>query len=287
MPSYAYSRKRKTKTTRRSPYTKKRPFKRNVRLARGWIRKKRPWQTVETKLLALNRQNNLLPGPIHAGSKCFYKAFVIGTKPASWTGTYTNLGGVEIPKVSATTPANQTVRDGNYVYMKKTHISLNIDMMNTGGTNQPPTQFRVVVAKSKRGNTPAGYTIDPTTSLFLNEGGTHFGHSSASADGTDIMLQPLNKRDFFIKSDRKMIMSMPMDSAVAGYTGKYACTADRFYNLGYYKKTRYEDSGTFADLPSDLDTNYFIIVYARSIEKAQSANDWEVNLRGTTTFSDI
>ena len=271
----------KAKTMRRRPYVKRR-YNKRVRLARGVVRKKAPFQTVETKLLALSRMNNQLPAPIHPTSKCFYKAFVVGTKPASWTGTFTNLGGVSISKGTASTN-----RDGNYVYMKKTHISLNIDMMNTGGTNQPPTQFRIIVAKSKRGNTPAGYTIDPTTSLFLNEGGTHFGHSSTLADGTDIMLQPLNKRDFFIKYDRKILMSTPLDSATAGYTGKYACTADRFFNLGYWKKTRYEDSGTFADLPSDLDTSYFIIIYARSVEKAQSANDWECNLRGTTSFSDV
>ena len=236
----------------------------------------------ETKLLACNRLNNQTATPIHSGSSCFYKAFVIGTMPTTWTGTFTNLGGVAIQQGSTSDR-----RDGNYVYMKKTHLSVNVDMVNQATGARPPVQFRVIVGKSKRANTPAGYSIDPSTSLFINEGGTHFGHSSTAADGSDIMLQPLNKRDFYFKFDRKMILSVPFNDNLTGYSGKYPVTKDLFFNLGYWKKTRYEDSGSFANLPSDLDTAYFVIIYARSVEKATNANDWEVNVRGTTSFSDI
>ncbi len=238
----------------------------------------------ETKLLALNRQQQQSPAEINSGSKAFYKAFVVGAKPGSWTGTYNALGGVTIMK-----GVDSNQREGNYVFMQKTHISLNIDTSYQSSGYRPPMEFRVICAKLKRGTSPTGYTLDPSVSLFLNEGGTHFGHSSSGCDGTDIMLQPLNKRDYFIKSDRRFTLSIPVGTKTdpGGYSGHYAVKKNLFYNLGFYKKTRFEDSGGLQNVPYDLDTAYFIIVYARSVDKAQSANDWEVNLRGTTSFKDI
>ena len=241
----------------------------------------------ETKLLPINRQVTVSPAEISTGNETYYKAFVVGSKPAAWTGIYNGLGGVSISKGDS---SNE--RDGNYVYMQKTHVNFNIDARNQNAGTRPPMQYRVICGKSKRANTPAGYTIDPTTSLFLNEGGTKFGHSSAGVDGSDIMMQPLNKRDFFIKSDKKFTLS-PFMGALAsgaqagGYSGYYPTTKDMVYNLGYYKKTRYEDAGSFANLPSDLDTTWFIIAYARSQSTGSNANDWTVNVRGTTSFKDV
>lgn len=249
----------------------------------------------ETKLLALNRQNQAAPAEIQPLNKAYYKAFVLGSKPAAWTGIYNGLGGISIAKGD-----DSNTRDGNYVYMQKTHVSMTIDTIPQSiNGDRPPMQFRVIVGMSKRGLTPAGYTRDPTASLFLQEGGSHFGHTSSGVTGTDLMMQPLNKRDYYIKSDRKFTLSSPsvsINSAVvgqtsnyAGYTGKYATTKNMVFDLGHYKKTRYGDSGTFQNLPEDLNTSWFVIIYARSQQESQglSANDWEVNLRGNTSFKDV
>ncbi len=147
----------------------------------------------------------------------------------------------------------------------------------------PPLEIRVVIFKQRRGNMPAGTSFNPATSLFLNELGAKFGYQTSGVNGTDLMVQPLNKRDYLIHTDKHCMLSSPAGSK-GGYTGHYP-TMKRFrFELPFYKKTHYNND---TSLPDDIDFHYGIAVFARSQGKDLAANQFEINMRGTTSFSDL
>jgi hypothetical protein len=235
----------------------------------------------ETKLIPTSAGNELPAVQIQTGAKACMACFVIGTTPASWTSSWNQLLGISIAQGNTS-----TTRDGNYVYLQHTRMMFNIDTQNNN-EYRPPMQFRMIVGKSRRGINPAGITQNPATDLFLDTAGNPFGHATAGVNGSDLILQPLNKRDWFIKTDRKFTLSCPLEDSGGGYSGRYPTSKDFVVKLPYYKKTKYGSTGSLKDLPLDVDYSYFICFYARSQQKDTNADDWEVNLRGTTSYKDI
>ncbi len=235
----------------------------------------------ETKLLPIGHANELAAVPIQVGAKAYMCCFCMGTKPTAWTSTWNNLLGMTIP-IGDT--ANS--RDGNYVYLQHTRLAINIDTQNNNNY-RPPMQYRMIVGKSRRGTNPAGITQDPAVDLFIDVAGNSFGHATSGVNGSDLMMQPINKRDWYVKMDRKFTLSTPLEDQGGGYSGKYPTTKDVVVRLPYYKKTKYANDGPLKDLPLDIDYSYFVIIYARSQQKDTDADDWEVNLRGTTCFKDV
>lgn len=237
----------------------------------------------ETKLIACTQVNELEPTAIQTGAKAYSACFCMGTKPAAWGGTWQQLDGIKIEQGDTAQS-----RDGAYVYLDHTRLSFNIDTTYST-TYRPPTQFRVVVGKARRGTNPAGITQNPSTDLFIDEIGNAWGHATAGKNGTDLMLQPLNKRDWYVMSDRKFTLSTPLEDSAGGYTGKYPTSKNFVCRLPYAKKTKYGSSaaGALQDFPLDIDSSYFVCIYARSEQKDTTARAWEVNVRGTTCFKDI
>lgn len=232
----------------------------------------------ETKLLGLTPVNEGNPEAIQSGAIAQMYRMCIGIHPAAWSGNWTDLGGIAIAQGDG---AGQ--RDGKYVYLQKTHLHVNIDMQ----FNQevcPPIEFRVIVGKQKRAESPSGFTRDPATLLYLNNTGDAVGHVASGFNGSDLMLQPLNKKFFFIKSDRRFMLSSPLPSSAGGYSGKYRTMKNMVFDLGYYKKTLYS---TGTNLPMDIDYSWFVLIYARSLDKDTAATGFEVNARGTTSFKDV
>ena len=227
----------------------------------------------ETKLLTLLRKNELAPAPIQTGALAYMLNFTLGGVPSAWSG-FTDLEGMTFP---AGTQSNQRV--GSYIYLKKSHLNLEIDMKNPG-PSKSPVEFRVIVYKARRLAYPAGQTRDPATSLFLNEEGGDFGHTTSGVNGTDLMIQPLNKRIYTIKSDTKFVLSPPWNTV--GYSGHYPVLKRMSIDLPFYTKCHFENSTK----PTDVDYHWAISIYARSVDKDSSANDWEVNTRGNTQYLD-
>ena len=178
-------------------------------------------QVSETKLLACTPFNELAPLAIQTGAITTYRGFVVNTLPTSWDSNLNQLGG--IVSLRDLTGSGHI---GNYVYYKKTHLTFQIDMGFTV-TARPPVQFRCVVCKARQYGTPAGGTDPPQTTLFLSSTGQNIGYQTSGVTGMDIMTNPLNKRDWVIRSDRKFYLSQPMrtdsDGGYAGYSGKYPC----------------------------------------------------------------
>lgn len=229
-------------------------------------------------LTAINEQN---PSPIQLGALAQQISLVLGDIPSQWSG-FTNLDGIAI---SQGTQAGQYI--GDYAYFCKSTVSLEIDMKkpDTTGTAYPPLEFRVIVGKARRSVYPSGITKDSAKTLFLDEEGNEFGAGSSGKNGTDLMRLPLNKRAYTILKDNKFCLSPLLDASTAtGYTGRYPPMKRMLISLPHYKKVHMNST---TSKPDDYDYHWFIIIYARSLNKDESAGQWELNLRGTTSWKDM
>lgn len=285
--------RRSTLRPRRS-ITKKRSYRKTYanpsnKLARFNYSKKRYYhnrklttsinQFAENHKLQCFRQNEVPPIPIQLGALAQYRLFCFGSIPSTWDPSAIDIAGISI-----TQGTSEGQRAGNYVYLKSSTISLNIDTnITTDADVSPPIQFRIVVFKQRRGNMPAGISYNPATSLFLTELGNTFGYTTSGVNGSDLMMQPLNRRDYIIHTDKKCILSSPY-GAKTGYTGNYPTIKDMRIKLPFYKKTHYDNASA---LPDDIDFHYGIAIFARSQQKDVAASQFEVNLRGSTSFTDL
>lgn len=240
----------------------------------------------ESKILPLRKYNESAPLPIQIGAQAYFKAFVLGENiPANWSGSFETLSGIACIQGDLSTQ-----RQGNYVYLNKTHLTMEIDMSSNIETNVPH-EFRVIMFKERRATDPAGFTKNPAVSLFLSQIGAPEGHETGGINGTDLMCQPLNKRDWVIMRDQRFLLSPPQTipesiETAAGYSGKYPVFKRMVFNMPHKIKARYPPEGATLTEPVNYDFRYGIIVYARAIGKDQRAQNWEVNIRGATSFMD-
>lgn len=232
----------------------------------------------ETKLLPVTAVNEAGGLPIQGGAQVYYWAGVMNSVPNGWDSNLVDLAGIQHSKG---VDANE--RDGNYVYFKKTHVTMQVDL-NQSSAAYPPVEFRLIVCKARQAVTPSGVTDPPQTTMFLDNVGNAIGHVTSGVTGMDIMLQPLNKRDWVIYRDQKFTLTAPQDVNGGGFNSKYPSRKNIFLNLKYFAKTKMNSS---SNKPEDLDTHYLIYLYASSIGKDRLANLFEVSLRGTTSFTDI
>jgi len=230
----------------------------------------------ETKLLSVASINEVAPKAIQLGAIAYYSSFIMCDIPPGWDGNFNNLGGIQNSQ-----GLGGNNRIGDYIYLKKTHLALQIDVNETSNYTGP-MEYRMIVAKAKTGVLPVGYTYTPSTTLFLNNVGQPIGHGSPGVNGSDLMLQPINRRDWVVHSDRKFTLSSP-DTGGGGMNYFYPSRKTCYLDLPYYAKTRINSS---TNLPEDLDTHYIVMLYASCIGKDRSASDWEVSVRGTTSISD-
>lgn len=244
----------------------------------------------ETKLIPTIEYTDSNPQAIQPGSTTFWWGGVLGpeTIPAvPWTGTWNPLGGI------GTIQGNTaTQRDGNYIYLNKTHATFQIDMNARDVENSSVHEFRVILFKTRRGTNPVARYPDPTTQLFLDSLGNPFGHASLGFDGFDIMLHPLNKRQFVIFKDMRFCMTPQMANNVnlEGVNQKYDSFKRMPMNMNHKIKCRIplpEDPGTFG-YPSNYDYFYGMAIYSRSVNAGgvNDANQWKLSTRGTTSWMD-
>lgn len=237
----------------------------------------------ESKILPLTKYDESLPTPIQTLALAYWKGFVLGSAPPpAWSSTFNPLSGM-----ACTQGDTSQDRNGNYVYLNRTHLTMEIDMSSAIETNVPH-EFRVVMFKARRATDPASISKNPATSLFLSQIGSPEGHETPGINGTDLMCQPLNKRDWVIFHDKRFMMSPPSTfpatgDTSTGYTGKYPVFKRIVFNMPHKIKARYPP-GTNPSEPINYDYRYGICVFARAIGKDQNARNWEVNIRGSTSF---
>lgn len=323
-----YSRKRSARSglarptkrarTTRTTYRRKTTFKRPARFAQSRKRytmnraiSKQLNKFIETKYAPCAIVNENPPYACYSGSRSFMWAGTMGDLPTAWDQQMVTFGGIQLSQGDG----GVGQRNGHSVYLKKTHATLEIDMRPITATQTPPglvkeaplVEFRVIVCKARRAVTPAGVIRQPQKTLFLNLQGQPLPYdvstdpSSGNAiDGTDFMVQPLNKRDWVIRRDTKFTMTSPLDYTNldvpadpgqvphALYNGKYPSRKRMVFNLPYYKNTRYVTPvGTEQTFPVDIDYHWAVFVFARPIDKTATAQNWEVNWRGVTSYQDV
>jgi len=240
----------------------------------------------ENKITPLTNVNEVVPSRIQLAALATTKSFTLGATPAAW-GSIAGLSSV----AGMNFPLGDTHsdRNGKYIYLQKTRATIEIDMA-TIPDFAPPTEFRVLCVKARRARNPSGVTNRFDRSLFLATNGNDFGHDTSGINGTDLMVQPVNKKDWVCYSDRKFMLTNPqnlqdLDGSTAHniYAGKYPVMKRLTFNMPFNMKTEINATD---NRPDDLDFNYAIIIYAKGLGKDYLADNYEVNLRGSTTFKD-
>jgi hypothetical protein len=233
----------------------------------------------ELKLSPLASQNQT--SPVNLGTTlCSSVNLITGnTTPSTYTGTWRDIDGFQWPQGDQITQ-----RIGKYIYLKKTSLTMSIDMTSPSSTSAP-VSFRVIVYKHRRSMDPVGVSPNPSTSLFIDVEGQTYGLLSAARNGNDYKLGMLNKRNFHILKDQQFILQATKDTATASSNGRYACSRQMRLQFGHSRKCTIGALGE----PTDYDYRYGIIVLGipQDIVAGEQANDFTVSLRGTTSAYDM
>lgn len=243
----------------------------------------------ETKLRPFDIVNEVTPAQIQTLANASWKCFMLGDKPAGWPTDAlgcTALNGFNIPVGTA---HNQ--RLGKKVFLRKATFSLNIDINQLTSQGGPFT-FRVIIAKPRKAGSPAAVAYVPQTSLFLAPSGFPFGHSTDNITGLDLMVQPTCRKHWYVKHDRRFILSHPQavtnqNSAIMnGFSSKYHTQKSLRFSIPINKQVGFEIAGS--DVPSDINVGWGVYVFCRGQgQDASTTNKWEVNLRGCVSFIDM
>lgn len=212
--------------------------------------------------------------------------YIIGNAITQYP-SYSGLGGMTWAQGSQ---SNQRV--GNYMYFKKIHMTMQINMNQTGQTNVGPRKFRLIIFKARRTADPTGVAFDPNERLMINSGGDGFGVDTTSApipNGLDFTTQMTNKRNFQIFKDLTFILQNPLGDPSSGTdprissSGQYKSQRTIKCSLPLWRKTRME-----SNLPTELNYNYGIYLQAVNVGSAVAIpDDWTLSLRGTVSANDV
>lgn len=244
----------------------------------------------EVKIQPLRDINNLAPVQMNlaaAGVAPVYGTRFLVGNPLTQYVDYQSLGGMTWFQG---TDADQRI--GNYMYFKKIHMTLQVNMNQVGQTNSGPRKFRLIIFKARRTADPTGITFDPNRQLMLTSGGNAFGVSTATLpvpNGIDFTTQITNKRNFQIYKDSTFILQNPVGDPSAsvdpfiGTSGQYKAQRTIKCSLPLWRKTRMEQN-----IPTELNYNYGVYLQAVNVgSNTAIPDDWTVSLRGTVSANDV
>lgn len=238
----------------------------------------------EKKILGLTNRLEVSPSPIQTLNLTYVKAFVLGDNvPVGWNTTgLSTLSGVATQRGD-----NVFNRDGKFIKLLKTHIQASIDM-STGQGPPVPYQFRVMVVRQRKGD--RFITTDWGSQLLLDTNGNTVGHTTGGITGFQIMNFPINKRDWTVYRDYKFMLS-PTSSDSTSHTSdnKYPSMKEIVLDLKHNCRAHYPDPAGTNPLvePDNYNFRYLMIVYARALQQDATADRFEMNVIGTTSFTDV
>lgn len=240
----------------------------------------------ESKLIPVTRINEASPtqcqgtGVFQYG---YWNGYVLGDSvPTGWGTGFTPITGI------ATILGDQANnRQGNYMYLNKTHITMDIEMLGNPQGEVPIQEFRVIIFK-ERSTMPTAVNHNPQASMFIDELGRDSGHTTSVVGKTprDLMVQPLNKRYFSVLKD----ISFKLRDGGWNADGKIVPSHKRIIcDLPHNIKAKYTVPADplVASEPSNYNYKYGMLVYSRVIgDPNQPANRHRVSIRGTTSATD-
>lgn len=224
--------------------------------------------------------DELAPQAIQLGAVAYMKQFVLGGAPSQFTN-FMSLYGVPAPGTNADDFS------GKSFYWK--HSSVLMRITCNGSANPTPLRFRCIVYKPRRVAMQAGFTNDPSTSLFQSTNGNVVGPSTSGVGGTDLMLLNVNKRCFDVKHDFQFTMQppgVPPDPDTWPRPlpqGTYTCDKVLKFYLPLNRKLFKDDNRP--DYVG-IGHHWCISLFADTVTRDGTATDWEVSTRGATTFMD-
>ena len=188
-----------------------------------------------------------------------FKGLTVGQTVPSHLAGYTALNGMDF-----------STAQGKYCYIRRGQALITIEMDSSSNADSL-TYVRLIMFKNKRQAEPAGTIANPNTSLFLNNDGTFFGHSSTVFEDKLAMNALLNKQNFIIYRDHKMILSNPRitPDGDRAYSGKYPVMKQFKFDMPFYLKTALKTDGT----PSDVDYHWNIVAYVTTQNGAGTPTD--------------
>lgn len=242
----------------------------------------------EIKLSPLRPVDNQAPirmNPLGGPAPVFGLRYLIGPALTQFPN-YTPLQGMTWARGDA---ADQRI--GNYMYLKKVNLTMEINMNQVGETNAGPRRFRVIIFKTRRYATPTGTTKDPDKTLMLDTAGESFGVADATKAMIDFSHQLTNKRVYQVIKDHSFILQNPVGNPSASVdpfistSGQYKGTKTIRCSLPLWRKTNFENN---TNLPTDLNYNYGIYVQALNVGSSTAIpDDWNLSVRGVVSANDV
>lgn len=196
-----------------------------------------------------------------------------------------------------------TERNGNYLYIKKTHLKMEIQMLPTSNPAATPqealnstTEFRLMIVKANRKFNKLGSSPAPSNSLFLNTQNDQFGLNDLASTTFINMQQPINKRKWLVYKDMRFTLSPPSREAIDVAPEQWAFNAannkypvKKFISLDLpiFKKCHFESD---SDVPDNIDTQWMIVIQATRTNYCSASigapRDYRLNMAATTSASD-
>ena len=247
-------------------------------------------ETAETKYKAFSALDEKPPLAIQGLANASWAGVMLGTAPTNWPSLASGLyrcNGFTIPEGNG-----NAQRVGKKIFLQRSTFTTNIDMNQTtlGGG---PFEFRVILAKPRKSGAAAGTSYLPQTSLFTKPDNTPFGHSTQSIKEFDLMCQPTCKKHFYIRKDMRFKLSHPLAQAnpsgtsqANGYSGFYPTSKTFRLSIPFNKQVAFAEPSL--DTPSDTNLGWCLFIYCKGQgADAATANRWEINVRGTTSYLDM
>lgn len=195
-------------------------------------------------------------------------------------------------------------RVGDYMYIRRSHIKLELQMLPQTSTDQLPAQssvvqFRLMVVKANRKYNRLGISPVAGDSLFLTTENEEFGFGVPGAGSTATvhanMSQPINKRKWLVYKDMRFTLSAPSQeyqdnsdpadiTAINTANPKYPVKKYVSLNLPVYKKTHYDNASNH---PDSVDTQWLLIIQAVNTNYCSDGigapRNIALNILGTTS----
>lgn len=202
---------------------------------------------------------------------------------------------------------NSNERTGDYMFIKKSHLKIEIQMLPTTSTVpvqgfQSTTQFRFMLVKANRKFNKLGESPIAGNSLFLTTENDQFGFGVPGGVSTATtfanMSQPINKRKWLVYKDTKFTLSTPAQeyldtsvpdqvSAINSANPKYPVKKYITCDLPVQKKTHFDSEET---VPDSVDTQWLLVIAACPTnycsDAVQAPRNIRLNILGTTSASD-
>jgi hypothetical protein len=227
---------------------------------------------------------------------------ILYTVPGSPNSMFNPMNLYQFPKGD-----DATQRNGDYMYLKKTHLKMEIQMLPFASSSgldvqSSTTQFRMIIVKANRKYNRLGESPVAGNSLFLTTENDQFGFGIPGGTSTDStfanMRQPINKRKWLVYMDKHFTLSTPaqtyQDTSVpAEYSitnasnNKYPVKKYITCDLPIYKKTHFPSD---SDVPDSVDTQWLLIVQAVRTNYCNPGiarpTNYNLNILATTSASD-